>query len=381
MIYLDNASTSFPKAPGVAVRVTKAIETGCFNINRGVYNGAFNMSEIVFDTRERLAALFGFPVSQSRNVIFTSGVTQSLNMILKGLLKPGDRVVTTPMEHNSVLRPLYQLEQMGVQTEFVRCDIDGVLDIDDFKLKLHKKTRAVVLNHASNVCGTVQAVDLIGKLCREHDIIFIVDAAQTAGIIPIDMTRGFIDVLAFTGHKGLLAVQGIGGFLIGEKVARQVTPLLTGGTGSFSDSLEPPELLPDRFEAGTLNLPGIVALSAALDYIERNIEVIRAHKQSLRRSFVEQIANLSDVRLIGARNNCGIAALDFTGRDNSRIAGILDEQYQIMVRSGLHCAPLAHKTLGTYPQGIVRFSFGYANTQDDVNLCVEALKEILSDYS
>jgi len=387
MIYFDNASTSFPKAPGVASRVAELIETGCFNINRGVYSGSMAMSEMVFDTRERLCGLFG--CSDSRNVIFTSGATQSLNIILKGLLKSGDRVVTSTMEHNSMLRPLHQLEQgqSGVQTEFIRCDCEGFINLNHFDhltLKLNKKPRAMMLNHASNVCGSVQDVGLIGRLCRERDIIFIVDASQTAGVLPIDIERDCIDVLVFTGHKGLLSVQGIGGFVIGENAAPiflNMPPLLTGGTGSFSDSLEPPSLLPDRFEAGTLNLPGIAALNASLEHLEqKGVDNIHAHEQELRHLFIEHLCKLPNIRLVGTEYNSravAIVSVDFIGRDNGEIADLLDAKAQIMVRSGLHCAPLAHKALNTYPQGTVRFSFGYANTHDEIRQCIEALESII----
>jgi len=379
MIYFDNASTAFPKAPGVARSVKEAIESGCFNINRGSYDGAWATQKMVFETRRRLAALFGF--NDSRGVAFTSGVTQSINMLLKGLLKPGDRVVTTVMDHNAVLRPLRQLEHLGVRVEIAHCDASGALDLDDMSQKLKAGVQTVVMTHASNVCGAVQGIGEVGRLCRQFGAALIVDAAQTAGSLSIDMERDNIDALAFSGHKGLLATEGIGGFAVRDDMSRRITPLLAGGTGSFSDSPDMPDFMPDRFEAGTLNLPGIAALSAALDYIEnRGVSDINAHARSLRRLFIEKTENIDGIRLIGPGLNepsCSIVALDFIGRDNAEIAHEFFERYGIMTRSGLHCAPLMHKALGTFPQGAVRFSFGFANTLDEVETCADALRELL----
>jgi len=237
------------------------------------------------------------------------------------------------------------------------------------------------MTHASNVCGAIQPIAKVGNLCRESSTLLMVDAAQTAGVLPIDMERDGIGALAFAGHKSLLATQGIGGFLINHGLARQMEPLLAGGTGSFSDSSDMPEPLPDRFEAGTLNLPGIAALSAALDYLDdAGIENIRRHAQNLRRRFVQGIHGIDGIQLLGPEDGnlcCAVAALDFAGRDNAEAADALAKRYGVMTRSGLHCAPLAHKALGTFPRGAVRFSFGYANTLEEVDACVEALRELL----
>jgi cysteine desulfurase family protein len=353
----------------------EAIEGGCFNVNRGAYQGAWETGRMVLEVRERLAKLFG--VSDGRCVVFTAGATQSLNMLLKGLLQPGDTVVTTAMDHNAVLRPLRQLERRGVHVRVARCDERGLLDMDDFKENI-KKARAAVMAHASNVCGTVQPIAEAGRICREHGAVLIADAAQTAGTLPVDMERDGIDALAFTGHKGLLATQGTGGFVITPELARQLEPLLAGGTGSFSDSPDMPEPLPDRFEAGTLNLPGIAALAAALDFLEsEGIETIHAHTRGLRRRFAEGVRDLPGIALLGPEGAaCTIAALDFIGRDNAEVADTLAKHCRIMTRSGLHCAPLAHKALGTYPKGVVRFSFGYANTTGEVDDCIRALASL-----
>ena len=377
MIYFDNCSTSFPKAPGVSDRVKEIIDEGCFNINRGSYAGAWTMAEIVFDTRERLADLFGF--KKSRNVIFTGGVTQSLNMVIKGCLKPGDHVITTQMEHNAVLRPLFQLKKKGVEVDFVSCNRNGELSVVDFIQKMKPNTKMVVMTHASNVCGTVMPIKEAGAICREKGIVFVVDAAQTAGVLPILMDDWGIDVLAFAGHKGLLAPQGIGGFLIQDHVAERMEALLSGGTGSFSDSLEIPAVLPDKFEAGTLNLPGIAALNTSLSYLKGiGIEHIYETESKLLRYFTSEVKRIPGVRLVGdnGTEKCAVAALDFLNMDNGEAAGRLDEEYQIMTRSGLHCAPMAHHALGTFPKGVVRCSFGYANTVQEVDFFLEAVEEI-----
>jgi cysteine desulfurase family protein len=378
MIYFDQCSTSYPKAPGVAEQVYEAIKTGCFNINRGGYAGALSTGETVFDTRERLSRLFGAP--KSRNVILTGGITQSLNMILKGLLKPGDHVVTTQMEHNGVLRPLTQLKATGVEVDIAACTSEGELIMEDFLSKLRPDTKLVVTTHASNVCGAVLPIREIGAICRQRGILYVVDSAQTAGVLPIHMQNDYIDVLAFAGHKSLLATQGIGGFVITDEAARHMMPLLSGGTGSFSSSLEVPEHLPDRFEAGTLNLPGIVALRAALTYIEETgPQNIHAAAHGLFSRFISEAKGIPGLRLVGPshlENRCPVAALDFTELDNGEVAYRLDETYGIMTRSGLHCAPLAHQALGTFPKGVVRCSFGHTNTQEEVDVLLSALREI-----
>ena len=264
-IYFDNGSTSFPKAPGVGQAMADLIENGAFNINRGGYEEAYELAGIVLDTRDKLARLFG---GDSRQVIFTPGITYSLNYLIKGLLKSGDHVVTTSMEHNAVMRPLVQMEEQGVAFTCVQADKEGLITVADFEKAIKPETKLVIVNHASNVSGTVQPIEEIGALCKEKGIYFAVDTAQSAGSIPINMKRMNIDFLAFTGHKGLLGPQGIGGFLISEKLNEGMKPLIAGGTGSHSDLLIMPEEMPDKYESGTMNLPGIVGLHKALEYLE-----------------------------------------------------------------------------------------------------------------
>lgn len=378
MIYLDNASTSFPKAPGVAEYVKNFIETSCFNVNRASYGAALHAEETVFDTRELLAEFFG--AKDGRNVVFTGGVTQAINTAVFGLIKSGDGVVTSVMEHNAVLRPLSSLAASGAAVDYINCD-GGVMNLADAEEKISRRPKAVVLTHASNVCGSVNPISEIGRMCRENGALFIVDCAQTGGVIDIDVVRDNIDALCFAGHKGLMALQGIGGMVLSERAARLMKPLIHGGTGSFSHLTSMPDVLPDKFEAGTLNLPGIASLKASLAFLKASgIGNIRRHENALRAAFEDALKGVDGIRLAGTANpeRCAVTSVDFVNIDNGEAAYILDTRYDIKVRSGLHCAPLAHKALGTFPQGTVRFSFGFFNTADDVAAAVTAIKEMTS---
>jgi cysteine desulfurase family protein len=378
MIYFDNASTSHPKAPGVAQAVMEVLERGCFNVNRGGYAGAYVMSELVFETREKIASLFDCP--NSRQVVFTSGVTHSLNVALKGLLRPGDHVVTTQMEHNSVVRPLAALQAEGIVVDTARCGADGRLDLSDMDSKITGRTKLVVMTHASNVCGVILPIREVGAICRKRGALLLVDSAQTAGALPISMSRDNIDILAFAGHKGLLATQGIGGLVLSQQIADVMIPLIAGGTGSHSHISDMPTELPDRLEAGTMNLPGITALSVALDYIAQvGTDEIYAREMKLLARLTDGTKTIPDVRLIGPESlsdKCAIAALDFPKMDNAYVSGRLDEEYGIMTRCGLHCAPSAHKALGTYPGGVVRCSIGHMNTEAEVDELLHAIRQI-----
>jgi len=380
MIYFDNCSTSFPKAPGVPEAVAEILECGCFNINRGGYEGAYEMSSLVFDTREKIATVFG--AKSGKEVVFTGGITHSINIALKGLLRAGDHVVTTQMEHNSVIRPLAQLKEIGVNVEFASCEKDGKLDLSDMESKITDNTKLVVMTHASNVCGVIQPIREVGAMCKKRGALLLVDSAQTAGTLPISMKNDNIDILAFTAHKGLLSAQGLGGLILSEEIAAKMTPLIAGGTGSFSHIEDMPTELPDRLEAGTMNLPGIAALSVSLEHIkEIGIETIYSREKHLLAYFTEAISSFAGVRIVGPRNindKCAIAALDFQSIDNADGAARLDEEYGIMTRCGLHCAPMAHKALGTFPHGLIRCSFGHKNTEAEVNKLLDALRNITS---
>ncbi|MBS7147088.1 MAG: aminotransferase class V-fold PLP-dependent enzyme [Intestinibacter bartlettii] len=380
-IYFDNSSTSFPKAPNVGRAMGEFIENGAFNINRGSYEGAYEAGSAVLDTREMLKDLFNCP--NSKNVVFTPSVTYSLNFFIKGFLKPGDHVLVTSVEHNAVMRPLVQMEKLGVEFDAVPCDKEGGVTADDFRAYIKENTKAIITTHASNVCGTIIPIEEIGALCKEKGLVYAVDTAQTAGILNIDMQKANIDFLAFTGHKGLLGPQGIGGFIASDKLEGLIDPVISGGTGSLSDSEEIPDFLPDRFESGTLNLPGIIGLHQALVYLkEAGIDNMRNEKMEITKYFLDQVKEIDGVKVAGKKTvegRLGVVSIDFEGFDNSIVSFYLSSKYKIMTRVGMHCAPRAHKTLKTFPQGTVRFSFSHFNTKEEVDICINAIKTILSD--
>ena len=380
-IYFDNSSTSFPKAPNVGRAMGEFIENGAFNINRGSYEGAYEAGSAVLDTREMLKDLFNCP--NSKNVVFTPSVTYSLNFFIKGFLKPGDHVLVTSVEHNAVMRPLVQMEKLGVEFDAVPCDEEGGVTADDFRAYIKENTKAIITTHASNVCGTIIPIEEIGALCKEKGLVYAVDTAQTAGILNIDMQKANIDFLAFTGDKGLLGPQGIGGFIASDKLEGLIDPVISGGTGSLSDSEEIPDFLPDRFESGTLNLPGIIGLHQALVYLkEAGIDNMRKEKMEITKYFLDQVKEIDGVKVAGKKTvegRLGVVSIDFEGFDNSIVSFYLSSKYKIMTRVGMHCAPRAHKTLKTFPQGTVRFSFSHFNTKEEVDVCIDAIKTILSD--
>lgn len=377
-IYLDNASTSFPKAEGVAEAVYHYIrDCGC-NISRGGYDEAYQAEETVLHTRQLLTELFHGP--DCRNVVFTRNITESLNVLLKGLLHAGDHMLVSAMEHNAVMRPLVQLEERGVTFDRIPCGADGTLNVSAMETLLRPNTRAVVMLHASNVCGTVMPAAQVGAFCQRHGLRFILDTAQTAGVLPIHMEEMHIDALAFTGHKGLLGPQGVGGFILQPELVDQVTPLIAGGTGSVSHEERMPSFMPDRFEAGTMNLPGIMGLHAALFWLKQeSVEAVRAHELALTERFLNGALEIPRLRVVGRQdtlNRVGVVSVTAEGLDPALMADALEREYGIMVRVGLHCAPNAHKTLGTFPTGTVRFSFGYRNTPQQVDTVLAALRDL-----
>ena len=381
-IYLDNASTTFPKPKAVPEAMYHYMTRSGSNINRGCYDRAYAVEELVYETRQMLCSLFGG--EDCRNVAFTKNVTESLNVILKGLLKPGDHVLVSSMEHNAVMRPLVQLEKQGISFSRIPCRRDGSLILEEMAPLVKKETRAVVMTHASNVCGTMMPYEQVGAFCRERGLLFIADTAQTAGVWPLDMERMKIDALAFTGHKGLLGPQGIGGFLLSEKLLPQMESLIAGGTGSISHTEVMPDFMPDRFEAGTMNLPGIVGLHAGLGWIrETGMEQIRSHELALTRQFLEGLKSMDPyekrLRIVGKKDTegrTGVVSVQTVRRELAQTAYELDVQYGIMTRVGLHCAPSAHQTLGTFPTGTIRFSFGWWNTREEAALSLQALDEL-----
>lgn len=380
-VYFDNASTSWPKAPGVASEMAGYLENiGC-NVGRGSYERAYTVARKVYDTREKLCSLFDG--EDNKNVIFTANVTQAVNMVLKGFLRQGDHVLISGLEHNAVVRPLEHLKRVGVTYDVIPCDNLGNLEIACIEKMIKPETKTVVMTHGSNVSGSILPIEAVGRICRSQGLYFIVDAAQTAGLHDISMKRANISALCFTGHKGLMGPQGIGGFLVTDDLAEQMDPLLDGGTGSVSDQLDMPDFLPDRFEAGTLNLPGIYGLSSALDYLcSVDKSELLMVEERLTSTFIRGVEAIDGLRLVGNVNiqsRCALVSVECLTRDNAQIAFELDRDYGIMTRVGMHCAPLAHRTLGTYPQGTLRFSFNHFNTQGEVAYALEALQKLTAE--
>lgn len=372
-IYADNASTTFPKPPQVAQQMAKYItENGC-NVSRGSYEGAQQAQEVLIETRCALASLF--KACQPRNIIFTSGATLSINMLLQGLLQKGDHVITSSMEHNSVMRTLNYLEKQGVQVTVIECDTQGKLEVQLLEQAIKTNTKAVVTTHASNVCGTILPIDDINKICKKHKIFYIVDGAQSVGHLPITLENA--DAIAFAGHKGLYGPQGIGGFAIGDKLAQVLKPTIFGGTGSFSHLEEMPNKLPDKFEAGTLNIAGIYGLNEGVKFVmEKGISNILNHELMLTEKLITGIekTNIKLLGINGTENRVGVVALDFKNQDNGQIAFRLEQEFGISTRCGLHCAPRAHKTLNSLSQGAVRFSFSFFNTEEQIHQIINAIK-------
>lgn len=381
--YLDNASTTFPKPPCVTEAVCRYMTEMGTNVGRGEYASAFDTEDLVFDTRAALCALLGS--ADPSDVVFTRNVTEALNLVLKGFLHPGDHVIVSSMEHNAVMRPLTQLAAAGVTFSRAQCAPDGTLDAAEVERLICPQTCAVVMTHASNVCGTILPVCEVGAICRRHGIPLVIDAAQTAGVVPISMEECGAAAICFTGHKGLLGPQGIGGCVLDPEFATQIDALVAGGTGSHSDSEQMPSFMPDRLEAGTPNLPGIAGLAASLAWLgEKGIDAVRGHELALTQRLLDGLRPLAAARRVrlaglpGTEGRTGVVSIQTPGYDLSQVAHDLDARFGIQTRVGLHCAPSAHKTLGTFPAGTIRFSLGWANTEADVDLAISALGELLA---
>ena len=378
MVYLDNAATSYPKAPGVASAMADYVEKVGATINRSSYASAQEAGLVTLSLRERLCRLFNHP--DPTHAVLTPGATAGLNMVIKGLLRPGDHCLVSSMEHNAVMRPLVQLEREGVAFERIPCDAQGRLRLEALPGMIKLNTRLVVMAHGSNVCGTVQDAEAVGKICRERGVPFALDAAQTAGHIEVDFERFGLSALVVPGHKGLLGPQGIGALLLDADFARRLTPLVAGGTGSASDSEKLPDWMPDRFESGTPNMPGVYGWEAALGWLENTgIETLENHEKTLSKRFLEGIYGLKNVKLYGAtvpEGRTGVFSVGFLNCDNAEAAWRLEREFGILTRCGLHCAPSAHKTLGSFPEGSVRFSTGWANTEADIDAALSAIAAI-----
>jgi len=376
-VYLDNAATSFPKPEGVSKAMKTYIDEVGATINRSVYGSAQDAGLKTLQLRQRLKDLFHFPEPVT-HVILTPGATWGLNMAIKGFLKPGDHCIVSSMEHNAVMRPLLQLE--GVGFDRIPCSREGLLDPADVESLIRPNTKLLVMAHGSNVCGSVQDAKAVGKICQKHDIAFVLDAAQTAGHYPVDFEEFGLSALCVPGHKGLLGPSGIGALLMTDSFAKKLDPIVAGGTGSASDSEFLPEYLPDRFESGTPNLPGIYGWEAALGFVEETgVEALRRHEMDLCQRFLEGLETIEGVSLCGTKNlsrRVGVVSVDFLHKDNAEAAFELETEYGILTRCGLHCAPSAHKTLDTFPRGTVRFSLGFANTEKDIDAALNAIRSI-----
>lgn len=370
-IYMDNAATSFPKPAGVGESMLRYITEVGATVNRVSYGPAQEAEMTLFGLREKLCALFGFDTPQ--NAVITTGATAALNMAVKGFLRPGDHCVVSSMEHNAVMRPLRSLEKHGVSVSVARADASGRLGMEAVGREFRPNTRLFVLCHASNVSGTVQDAAAFGALCRERGVHFLLDASQSAGHVPVDFAAMGLSALAVPGHKGLLGPSGIGALLLREDFAQRLEPLIEGGTGSFSHLETQPETLPDRFESGTPNIPGVYGLDVALDFLlETGVETVNAHEKALCGRFISGVSAIPGVRVVGSPDTA-VVSLDFLGRDNAECADRLAQEFGVMTRCGLHCAPMAHRTLGTFPRGTVRFSMGYYNTEAEVDKVLSAI--------
>ena len=391
-IYLDNASTTFPKPREVADAVYQYMTGVGSNIGRGGYTSAYAAEEAVFAARQLLCDFFGG--EDAKNVVFTKNVTEALNVIIRGLLQPGDHVLVSAMEHNAVMRPLQLIgrelepgeQAPAAEISFSRipCDKEGNLQLEALPKLVQQRTKAVLMTHASNVCGTLLPIARVGEFCQDKGLLLLVDSAQSAGVFPINMQQLHIDALAFTGHKGLVGPQGIGGFVLREHMVKRLAPFIVGGTGSLSHTESTPRFMPDKFEAGTLNLPGIMGLAAGVRWLnQRGMASLRAHELALTEQLLTGLLDLEQqglLRIVGRRDivqRTSVVSIAATKQDLAVVAHRLNEEYGIATRVGLHCAPNAHKTLQTYPTGTLRFSMGWHNNEEDIDAALKALREVL----
>ena len=372
MIYLDNAATSYPKPESVYKRIDYILRHIGGNPGRSGHRMALDASRVIFEAREFAAKFFN--IKDASRIVFTKNATEAINVVFKGILKPGDHVVTTSIEHNAVVRPLKRLERDGVKVIRVKADKDGLISPQDVEKAITKHTKLISVVHASNVFGTVLPVTEIGNVCRKKGIIFMIDAAQTAGAMPIDIEALNVDIFAATGHKSLFGPQGTGFLYVKEGI--EPLPLVDGGTAEDDDMLE----IPDRLEAGTMNTPGIGGLGAGIEFLlNEGVEKIRKHEEGLIRQILDGLKGIKEISIIGPtdekKRTC-LVSFNIEGKDPSDIDYRLDNEFNIMLRCGLHCAPHAHKAAGTYPSGAVRVSPGYFNTSDEIEEFLKAIREI-----
>lgn len=379
-IYLDNAATSRDKAAVVKKAILNYYENiGC-SPGRGGYEDSLKAGRIIIEARNTIADFFN--VDNLKQIIFTHNITYALNIGIKGILKKGDHVITSTMEHNSVLRPLNRLEKNGIiDVDYIQCDQKGRLNPEEVEAAINKKTKLIILTYASNVSGTIMPIKKIGEIAAQNNVYFMLDTAQAAGVYDIDFKKLKVDFLAFTGHKALMGPTGTGGFAVSKKMAAEMEPLIEGGTGSKSDQEKQPNFLPDKFESGTMNTMGISGLKAGVEFIQKiGVEKIREHEHKLGKVFLEGLKKIPDIKIIGPadlKEQVPTFSITAGDRDLGQLSFELDEKYNVMTRSGLHCAPFAHKTLGTFPAGSLRFSIGYFNTMQEIEHSLNALNAVL----
>ncbi|MEG0857567.1 MAG: aminotransferase class V-fold PLP-dependent enzyme [Terrisporobacter sp.] len=378
-IYLDNASTTFPKPKSVADSMYNFLTNIGGNPGRSNHSNSLKTNRILYDSRELLANFFNF--DSAENVIFTNNITTSLNTLINGIIKSGDHVITSSMEHNSVIRPLYQLKELlNIEIDIVPADIEGFINPNNILNLIKPNTKLVVLSQASNVTGSIQPIKEIGNICNSNNIYFILDSAQGAGVLKTDFKEMNLNALAFTGHKNLFGPQGIGGFIIDNKLNELCKPFIVGGTGSLSHSLSQPDFLPDKFESGTLNMPGIVGLYEGIKFINaEGLNTIYEHNKYLHSYFVKELLNINNICFYGDKtslNSTTCISFNINNIDTSELSFELDNSYGIKNRSGLHCAPLAHKTVGSYPSGSVRLSISYFNNKAELDYTLKAISDI-----
>lgn len=376
MIYLDNAATTFPKPRQVYEAVLDCMENYGANPGRAGHKLAMRAGREIYESRENIAKLLN--VSNPMSIVFTHNATDSLNLAIKGVVKSGDHIITTSIEHNSVIRPIKALEKNGVENTIVKCDKYGHLDPNDIKKAIKPNTKLIVTTHASNVCGTIVDIESVGNIAKENNILYLVDASQTLGVYDIDVQKINVDMIAAPGHKCLLGPQGTGMLYIRDGL--EVNILKEGGTGSNSEDLFQPNMMPDRYESGTHNTPGIAGLNAGVKFIlETGIDKIRKHEEELCEYMLTKLTEVPNIKIYGpldSKKRAAVISINIGDIDSGEVTFILDDMYEIATRSGIHCSPLAHKTLGTLRQGTVRFSLGYFNTKEDIDKAVEALKHI-----
>ena len=378
IIYFDNAATSWPKPDATIQAVDSCLRETGGSPGRSGHSMSIDAGRVIFNAREALAELLGS--DDPLRIVLTKNATEAINITIFGLLKPGDHVITSSMEHNSVMRPLRVMEARGVELTILPCSAAGELDPCAVIPAIKKNTKAIIVTHASNVIGTIVSVADIGRISREHGLVFCVDAAQTAGTLPIDIGTMDIDLLAFTGHKSLFGPQGTGGLYIRKDLEKVISPLMRGGTGSRSEYEEQPDFIPDKFESGTPNTSGYAGLTAGINFIlSEGLSAINDHENNLTEFFLQGIINLEGITIYGLKDASGripVVSFNIRGVDPAKAALELDERFGIMSRPGLHCAPSAHKTIGTFPTGTLRFSFSYFNTVEEINQAVDAVRSL-----